>query len=1615
MAKLYFKVGSDWEEVVKLRNEISKLKQELKSMDSTQSPAAFKTLNTQLAASTQRMDELVTNAAKAGAVMEGDFKKKIFTASQSVNGFIEKIITQKAVVKDVEADVKRLGEAYRSALKNNPLSANSKLSEYASAKKALDEEKAALFGLTQEQANARLSVKKLRDEYALYKNDGKQVVETNDGMAISWKKTLAVIGGVAALKQLGSEIIRVRGEFQAADTAIQTLLGSKEKADALMKQVREYAKISPLEFSDVTAATQMMLGFNIEAEKVPRFISAIGDVSMGEAQKFNSLTLAFSQMSATGKLMGQDLNQMINAGFNPLQQIALTTGKSIATLKEEMSKGAISAEMVQKAFIDATSAGGKFYQMSENASKTINGQLSMMQDAMDAAFNEMGQKSEGIIMSGIQLTTSLIENYETIGKVLIGMIATYGVYKTALITNIVLTRGWAIAAQADATAKGIQTIATKAQTVAQLALNAAMKVNPYVLAATLIVGVATAMWALHDSTTEAEKAQKRFNKKQEEAAKQEQEHKQKIDSLVESSRDIALADLQRGQSLAELRKEYPKIFEKYDIETIKLADILKLKREIAEEDAKRAGEKKAKEFSDIEEEIKYYENLLKSLSGQQGVDGYVKKLQQLRLDRDVMLQDRGKGISEQFISSLKDVDISNFDQYISELEKRIRGIGEGGKIKLRLPIDAKGSLSEEAIYDAKDIKTLIDTAKATKKTKEEAAKAEKKSAAEWLLSYKKAYDNAEKAYKDFLSSKKIMSDADRDKELKRLKDLRDTAKATYERKGGSTSSDSKQEKEDDKLRKKQEKYNLLIDKQNLAQKRMEIDAQHEKEQIEINGLQEGSEKVLRQRKLNHEKELEAIKREAEDKKLQEIEKARSAFEAKPDNKGKSFDVDKFVKSEPVKKQFTSFDKIADAKTKTENTKYNRGDDLSDLLNQYQDYTDKRLAIETKFNKDIATLQEQRKQAVKNGDTEQVGQIDRSIAQATKNKGMELMGLDYDKLKESPEYVRAFENLKETSSETLNSLLTQLENAKSTAAQVLSPDQLREYTTTIQEIMDELDSRNPFQSLSDKKKELAEAEEELANAQIELENAKQTQEAVKGGAKIENGISSSKFNPKTGKIDSTKAYLTEAQALDKVKDKTDKYNKSKDKVVATDAKVKKAEKDVKNQIDDLFNAMDDLGKSVGGQAGEIISLISDIGSFTMFAMEGVKAAADTSANAISTVEKASVILAIISAAVQVATKIAKLFKGESDEEKRKKQIDFYNQIISIYDKIIEKQKESIKFGYGFSSIEAAKNAMEDLNKRTEYYRKIANTSSKIVIGDKSFQYIKAMKELGVDVKEAVLGISTTDELSQLSAKQLEYIRNNYKDLWASLKDEQRDALQAIIDAEEKSKEIVDEWKESITGISYDSFYTEFIDTLSDMDSSAEDMANNFGDYLRKSILAAMVAKEFQKDIDNLYEMWVAAGDEKSDGGIEITVDEAKKIQQKQKELAEAMLKRREEMEKVYGFDSSSSQESTKKGFATASQDSIDELNGRFTAGQIAWEETKNQNILQSQSLNILTVKADSILSINTDTRNIADEIRTIQANSFLELQEIRENTGAIIKPIKDMAADIAEVKKNTSKL
>lgn len=345
MATLYFKVSSDYDEVIRLRQECEKLEAQLKKMDVNKSPAAAKALETQLASTRQQMMSLVTEAAKAGAVMESDFKKKIYDASQTVNDLSEKIIAQRTVVREAQADVKRLGETYRTALKNGSIGAASKKSEYDAARKALDEERAALFGLTQEQANARLSVKKLRDEYSLFKEESGDVKDAIGDITGQMKNWIAGIAGGIGIKEFLGQLIQVRGEFENIETSLKVLLGGdSEKLSDIMSQMKEYALISPLTTKDMASALQMMIGFGIQAEDAITYLKALGDISMGDTVHFNSLALAFSQMSAAGKLMGQDLNQMINAGFNPLQQISEKTGKSIGELKDEMSKGAISAQ-----------------------------------------------------------------------------------------------------------------------------------------------------------------------------------------------------------------------------------------------------------------------------------------------------------------------------------------------------------------------------------------------------------------------------------------------------------------------------------------------------------------------------------------------------------------------------------------------------------------------------------------------------------------------------------------------------------------------------------------------------------------------------------------------------------------------------------------------------------------------------------------------------------------------------------------------------------------------------------------------------------------------------------------------------------------------------------------------------------------------------------------------------------------------------------------------------------------------------------------------------------------------------------------------------------------------
>lgn len=1579
MAKLYFRIGADFDKVIKLREEIAKLKNELKTMDSTQSPAAFKALNTQLSTSTQKMNELVANAAKAGAEMEMGFKKKIFDASQSVNGFMEKIIAQKNAIGSLQSTIRKNKELYKTIVSRGSED-KELLNHIREQERTLGKERDSLFRLTQQQAEARLSVKKLRDEYALYKDDAKDVAETNKGIAISWKKALAVIGGAGVLKALGSEIIRVRGEFQAADTAIQTLLGSKEKADVLMKQVREYAKISPLEFSDVTKATQMMLGFNIEAEKVPRYLQAIGDVSMGDTQRFSSLTLAFSQMSAAGKLMGQDLNQMINAGFNPLQQISEKTGKSIATLKEEMSKGAISAEMVQQAFIDATSAGGKFYNMSENASKTINGQLSMMQDAMDAAFNELGQKSEGVIMDGIQMTTSLIENYETVGKVLVGLVTTYGAYRTAVMLAIMATSKHTIAEVALTNAR---VLARKAQ----LALNAAMLTNPYVLLATAVIGLGAAMWAFHDSTTAAEKAQKRFDEQKKQSIKKEQEHKQRLEELISTLQNEYTSSMDRVKAMDAIKNEYPALFQKYIDEKGHIRDLIALWKEYNEEAGKRNVEENKINYNNSKKLIDEYEQVIglwkrfgedpnfhkNSLneSEKQLADKYKNETlstlkSKLDEERNVLRNYQKEVRSDELAQWQLDLKKNTDVQLKVELDemKRLQQARKNNKwYSLNVGVGSlKGATTESELQNRIDI---LESELKSRKTS----------------TYQEDYEAAKKAWED---AKKKLSEIEKDKskftskQYEEAKERKETAEKKYKDLGGITGSSlTKQEnqakKETEKLRKQQEgirsqndKISEIERKQAIQRKRQAEDMEMEISQSEIDAMTEGAEKKRMQRELDNRKEIQSLERQKEDMIQAVIQAEKEIFDAQEELKAKE-------NNKYQKKTFDS-SKVDTGKissiwdTIIENTSKKQLDDKirdqeaswNEYLIKFGNYQQKRLAIIEKYDKaikeaetagDAAILMKEKANALDDFDnsvknsTTLMGQLFVDASQKSVN---EIQGI-IEKAELLMQYLAAIKDEQgnaQIGGKTVSKKdILGLGISDNTLQNLeLSTDQVEALRDAIDRLKGELGGKSPFK---------------LFKTQVK----QATDKIAQGGKKnIVQGIS---------EIGSAVTQFTPAIS---------QFGQDLGTIFGND--------DLGNKIAGISDALGGVGQTAMG-VGQIMS--GDIVGGAMSAVSGI-----------SSVVKA----------------LDGLFGADYSRYNEMK--SQYEALDSVWDTLIDKKKEYIKMSYGDEAYKVGKEAETLIKQQTQRYYELLNElrQSGSSIGSSSLgkRIEKRLSKKDWDRISGAVGESVTnaESLLNLSAEQLKEVLADPK-LVSVLNTVNGDFvkyIQDIVNGSEKLEDIQNQVKEQLTQVSFDSVFDNFVDTLMDMDSSAKDFANNFERYMQKAMLTTMLGDKYKAELQKWYDAFAAANDNKTG----ISEEDYKKLQEQWNDIVTDAVKERDKLKELLGWTSeSSSQDSTKRGFEAMSQDTGEELNGRFTALQASNEEIKNQSVVQSQALNLLTAKADTILSVNTEVRNIADDTRNLIANSYLELMQISENTGAIVKPIQQMQKDIAEVKKNTAGL
>ena len=215
--------------------------------------------------------------------------------------------------------------------------------------------------------------------------------------------------GASALVDFGRQAIDAESKVEQLEISFRTLLGSQEKASALIAEIKAYGTVTPYDTEGLAQAARLMLSYGMSSSKIMPTLKMLGDIAMGDKDKLQSLTLAFSQMSASGRVCKEDLNQMVDAGFNPLQIISEKTGKSIGELTDEVSKGAISVQDIEQAFIDATSEGGKFHNMVNNMSDSIAGKTAQMTDNWENFKASIGGLLKPAYLGAIQTTTSAID------------------------------------------------------------------------------------------------------------------------------------------------------------------------------------------------------------------------------------------------------------------------------------------------------------------------------------------------------------------------------------------------------------------------------------------------------------------------------------------------------------------------------------------------------------------------------------------------------------------------------------------------------------------------------------------------------------------------------------------------------------------------------------------------------------------------------------------------------------------------------------------------------------------------------------------------------------------------------------------------------------------------------------------------------------------------------------------------------------------------------------------------------------------------------------------------------------------------------------------------------
>lgn len=748
--------------------------------------------------------------------------------------------------------------------------------------------------------------------------EGKRIDETFKNIG----KAAAAYFTATQIWEFGKSVVNARKEIESFEISFSTLLGSEPKAKAFFAEIKDFAVKTPLQLNDIAGAAQTLLGFGISAEKIIPILRQLGDVSMGNAERFKSLALAFAQATSAGKLQGQDLLQMINAGFNPLNEIAKKTGKSIGQLKDDMSKGKISAQDLADALASATAQGGQFYGMLEKQSKGIEGALSNLEGAWNDALNEIGTSAQGVFTDAIGLATAAVQNYDVFIKTILSLAAAYGTYKAVLMATYVIQKSQVLIENIRLVMMFRKELGLL--TAAQQAFNLTALKNPYILLASVIVGTITALVLFNKKEDETAKVIDECNEKikQQEAALE--ELKNRKDAVLEAEKEAAKSTADQINQIEILNNtihdETASIDDRRKAIKQMQSIVPKYHAELDDEGRLHRENKKA-----IDEHIESLNRLALAKALQAKREELVAQRVNAELDRRAAKKeeaDAQKGVDD---ATRK---VSNEQAaYNRRMEEWDKATIESDNWFVRGAFaSTEGQMSRQGTAMAE--RTALNAAEGRLKV----AEAELKKA---QGDVRFADESIAAAQEDIAVLDEMMKDYD--EELKKIASGKVTTTV------------------DPKEAKRFANYTSLQEKQAIEAARAAKDMEFAVEQSRIYAMAEGSEKILAQMKLDHAKEQEELEREKADYLQRKIDNAKAAFEANPANKDKVFDGSGITLTKEEEDAFAA--RKQNLAQKQSNESQNLVAEQKRLMNEYLKdygtYLEKRNAIIALYNEQIA--------------------------------------------------------------------------------------------------------------------------------------------------------------------------------------------------------------------------------------------------------------------------------------------------------------------------------------------------------------------------------------------------------------------------------------------------------------------------------------------------------------------------------------------------------------------------------------------------------------------------------------------------------------------------------------